>query len=228
MKIKSYVSEEFNLFQLLSDVFPKRLEVEHVKAIIHDPLGFIGAILEDGITQYTRGEFELSSELDVFTGIEEDLLRCLGLIIIHFVNERSNNLIERTVGSSLSRIPSQLLFGLVKFTLRDFIPEEYKLNFRRVFLGLFQRIIPEEIYVKLEDVDSNRFTNYVLEGCESALIDLGFEGSKSLNIPGSDLLLRPFNYILKGINRLFEGFYSHYRELALDIFENDLRHLPTN
>jgi len=225
-KIKSYVKEDFNFFKLLSDVFPRKLEVEHVQRIVNDPLGFIGAILEDGITQYTRGEFELSSELDIFIGLENDLLRCLGLILIHFVNERSNNLIKRIVGNRIFSIPSQIFIGLLKISLKNMYPEEYKSNFKKIFLGLFQRIIPQDIYNKLEGLDPHKFSDYVLEGCELALIDLGFTKPRSFEFPMQQLAFKPLNFILRGVERVFQDIFGHYKELAEDILENDLRHLP--
>jgi len=227
-KIKTFVREEFNLFELLSNVIPKNLEAEHVIKIIRDPLGFIGAITEDIITNYTHGEFELSSELDVFLGLEEDLLRCLGLIIIHFVNERSNSFIKRIVDNQLLDIPSRAFLGFLKLSLKSLYPEGYKENFKTFFLGLFQRIIPKDIYDELETLNSNEFTNYVLEGCELALIDLGFKKSIDINIPMNELAFRPFNFILKVVNQTFEGIYDRIREMALDIIENDFRRLPMN
>ena len=227
-KIKTYVREEFNLFELLDNVVPKNLEAEHVIKIVGDPLGFIGAIVEDVITNYTHGEFELSSELDVFTGIEEDLLRSLGLILIHFVNERSNNMIKRIVDNQLLSIPSRVAFGLLKISLKNLYPIGYKENFKTFFLGLFQRIIPEDIYDELEKLDPHEFSNYVLEGCEFALIDLGFKNTREFNFPMNELAFRPFNFVLKIINQAFGSIFERYREIALDILENDFRRLPTN
>lgn len=225
-KIKSYVREEFNFFNLLNEVFPKSLEAEHVNRIIMNPLGFIGAIIEDGITRYTRGEYELSSELDVFSGMEEDLLRCLGLIIIHFVNERSNNLIKRIVSNQISTIPSQIFLGLLKISLKNLYPEEYRANFKRAFLGLFQNMIPEEVYYKLKRMDSYSFSNHVLEGAELGLIDLGLNKPRNFDLSIGELAFRPFNIILKVANRMVEGIYDRFKEMATDILENDFRELP--
>ncbi|MHA1377184.1 MAG: HAD family hydrolase [Candidatus Helarchaeota archaeon] len=227
-KIKTYVREEFNLFKLLSEVIPNNLEIEHIEKIVGDPLGFIGAIVEDGITKYTHGEFELSSELDVFVGMEEDLLRCLGLIVIHFVNERSRNIIKRTVNSPILLIPSQISLSLLKLSLKSLYPEEYKANFKRIFLGMFQRIIPQNIYEKLRIIEPNKFTNIVLEGCELALEDLGYKKPRNFNFPINNLAFSPFNFVLRGINRTVEDLYIRFSELIKDILENDLRHFPTN
>ncbi|NVM55689.1 MAG: HAD family hydrolase, partial [Candidatus Helarchaeota archaeon] len=75
-KIKSYVKEEFNFFGLLQEVLPSELKFDAVQVgrIIRDPLGFIGAVIQDGITRYTRGEIELKNQFAVFSNVEEDLL----------------------------------------------------------------------------------------------------------------------------------------------------------
>ncbi|MHA1893305.1 MAG: HAD family hydrolase [Candidatus Helarchaeota archaeon] len=226
-RIKRVVSEEFHFFELLRQVSPRKLEAEELKRIIIDPLGYVGAVIEDGITKYSQGEVQLSSELEVFSGMEEDLLRCLGLIIIHFVNERSNNIIERVINNQLLGPSTTLFLGLFKFGHQNFYPVEYKIRFKEILRGLFQRILPENIYEKLNQMDPKDFSNHVLDGCELALVDLGFKKPDKFDFPIKKIIFSPINYLLKIPNQIFTNTYGRVKHVITDILENDFRRLPT-
>ena len=226
-RIKRVVQEEFHFFDLLKQVSPRKLEAEHVGKIIKDPLGYVGAIIVDGINKYSHGEVNLSNELDVFSDMEEDLLRCLGLIIIHFANERSRNMIQRIVTNQLAGPVTTFSLGLFKFGHQNLYPVEYKERFKDVLRGLFQRILPNDIYERLDKMDPITFSNCVLEGCELALIDLGFKTPENFDFPMKEIISTPLGYLLKIPHRIYTEVSDRVKHVVSDIIDNELRHLPT-
>ncbi len=226
-KIKSYVKEEFNFFTLLQEVLPPEMKFEanHVGKIIQDPLGFMGAVISDGITKYTRGEIELKKQFTDFLNAEENFLKCLGLIIIHFVNERSNNLIKKMVQNPLTKLPSIITGAGLKITYQYLYPLDYKERFRSLFLKLFGRVIPSESLMKLQELDATTFTNSVVDGCELALYDLGlpklrnFEFFKSL----TPLSLSFSSLLLQFPSGFIQRLWKKVTEISQDILEKDFR-----
>lgn len=228
-KIKSYVKEEFNFFTLLQAVLPPEIkfEAKQIGRIIQDPLGFIGAILQDGITKYTRGEIELKRQFTEFIDNEEDLLRCLGLIIIHFVNERSNNLMAKLIRNPLTKLPSMVTSMGLKLSYQYLYPNDYKERFRTLFLKLFGKIIPNESLARLQELDATTFTNAVINGCELALYDLGIPKIRNLEFkPIKPLALSFSSMILKIPTMLVHTAWKRINEISQDILENDFRRYP--
>ncbi|MFX1295795.1 MAG: HAD family hydrolase [Promethearchaeota archaeon] len=228
-KIKSYVKEDFNFFTLLQEVLPSdmKFEPKQVGKIIEDPLGFVGAVITDGIAQYTRGEIELKNQFTEFSKNEEDLLKCLGLIIIHFVNERSNNLIKNLIQNPLTKLSSTITGIGLKLSYQHFYPSKYKKQFRSLFLKLFREIIPPESFEYLQELDETDFTASVLDGCELALYDLGMPKLRSIDFKSIKPLSRSFsNLLLKGPTMIIQEFYKRFNEISQDILEHDLRRYP--
>ncbi|NVM31433.1 MAG: HAD family hydrolase [Candidatus Helarchaeota archaeon] len=228
-KIKSYVKEDFNFFSLLQEVLPRELRFDAVQAgkIIQDPLGFIGAIIQDGITRYTRGEIELKNQFTVFSNTEEDLLKCLGLIIIHFVNERSNNIIKNLIENPVTKVPSALTATGLKLSYQYFYPNDYKIRFQNLFLKLFGKIIPTESLDKLQEMDTTTFANSVLDGCELALHDLGLSRVRNLDFkPIKPISNGLSSLILEGPSKLVQGIWRRVTDISQDILDKDFRKYP--
>ncbi|MHA1131866.1 MAG: HAD family hydrolase [Candidatus Helarchaeota archaeon] len=228
-KIKTLVKEDFNFFSLLQTVLPPDLkfEREQIVRIIQDPLGFIGAIITDGIAQYTRGEIELQTQFMEFADKEEDLLKCLGLIIIHFVNERSNNLLKKLIENPMTKVFSLstiTAFG-IKVAYQHLYPYDYKERFRKLFLKFFGNFIPN--LDRLREMDCNAFTNSVLDGCELAIYDLGLPKVKNLEFKQ----IQPFslsfsNLLWKVPTMLLQEVWKRVTTITQDILENDFRCYP--
>lgn len=228
-RIKSYVKEDFNFFSLLQEVLPRELKFDapQVGKIIQDPLGFIGAIIQDGIARYTKGEIDLRNQFSAFSNTEEDLLKCLGLIIIHFVNERSNNLIQSLIKNPVTKMPSALTATGLKLSYQYFYPHDYKERFQNLFLKLFGEFIPADSLSELEEMDTTAFAMAVLDGCELALYDLGMSKIRNLGFrrikPLSNSLS---NFVLSGPSKLFQGIWKKVTEITKDIMEHDFRKYP--
>jgi hypothetical protein len=225
-RIKGYVKEDFNFFSLLGEVLPPemRFDGKQIGKILADPLGFIGAIISDGITRYTRGEIELKNQFTVFSESEPDLLKCLGLIIIHFVNERSNNLVKNLIKNPVTKISSTFTAYGMKTSYQYLYPYDYKMRFQKLFMKLFGRVLPSESLSILEEMDANMFTDAVLDGCELALYDLGLPKLRNLEsktvIP---LALSLSDILLTGPSKLIQGVWHRVAKITHDILENDFR-----
>jgi len=228
-KIKGYVKEEFNFFSLLQEVLPAEMKFDahQTEKILQDPLGFIGAILQDGITRYTRREIELRNQFEAFSNVEEDLLKCLGLIIIHFVNERSNSLVGKLIKNPATRIPSRITALGLKVAYNYIYPSEYKKNFQILFLKLFGEIIPAESLQKLQEMETTNFTNSVLDGCELALYDLGLPRLRNLEFKTIKPLSNSLSsLIFSGPIVLGQKIWKRLNTIAQDIMESDFRKYP--
>ncbi len=228
-KIKGYVKEDFNFFSLLQEALPTELKFDarQTERILQDPLGFIGAILQDGINRYTRGEIELKQQFTAFSNVEDDLMKCLGLIIIHFVNERSNNLIGNLIKNPATKISSRITALGLKVAYNYFYPDEFKKNFQNLFLKLFGKIIPAESLKKLQRMETSIFTNAVLDGCEFALYDLGLPKLRNIEFKTIQPLSNSVSsLVFSGPIILGQRIWKRLNAIAQDIIDNDFRRYP--
>ncbi len=228
-KIKSFVQEDFNFFTLLQEVIPPELKFEanHVSKIIQDPLGFIGAVLQDGINKYTRGEIELKRQFTVFANAETELLKCLGLILIHFVNERSRDLIRKLIQNPITKIPSFITGVGLKTVYQYLYPKDYKQRFQNLFLKLFGEIIPADSLELLQEMDNHIFTSAVLDGCELALYDLGLPKIANLEVKAVRQGSLSLSNMLSTVpSKIGQALWDRITHIAEDIFEKDLRKYP--
>ncbi|MHA1309371.1 MAG: HAD family hydrolase [Candidatus Helarchaeota archaeon] len=227
-RIKKIVHVDFDWISLLKKAFPKKLESHLVKKIVRDPLGFIGALLRDVINLYTDGEIELKEELEIFSNRREnDLLKCLGLIIIHFVNERSNNLLKKIAENKILKTSFQLNYSLFTFLYMNSYPIESKIRLKKSFLNIFDRIIPDDIKYSLQNKTPDEFASTILEGIELALKDLNIE---TVRFPRVTNILKipliPLNLVLGRINDIIEFYYDSSKKIVEDILTNDFRDKP--
>ncbi len=226
-KIKRIVHVDFNWFSLIDSALPKKLESHQVAKIIKDPLGFLGALLHDVIHLYTSGEIELRNELEIFEENEKDLLKCLGLIIIHFVNERTNNVFKMIAKNKILKTSFQYNFALMTFVYMNAYPIESKIRIKQTILNTFDRILPENIKLTLQKLTPDEFIATIFEGCELALEDLGI---KTTSIPRITNILKipliPVNLILGRVNDIIEFYYDSIKYMLEDILIHDFRDKP--
>lgn len=226
-EVKPLFKKRLTLVRLIGEVVPIQIETEHAKKIMMDPMGFIGAVIKDIVTRYTHEDVDLSSELEVFSGAEEDLLRSFGLILIHFVNERSNNLISRIRENALLGPVFNILISFLKVSRGNWYPEELDEEFKQVFLKAIEKITPESLYTNLEKMDFKSFSDCVFEGVEHALIDLGYERALTTKLPFSGAALTPLQFISKTMSMLYREFNDRFMRMTRDMLERDFRHLPS-
>ncbi|MHA1269081.1 MAG: HAD family hydrolase [Candidatus Helarchaeota archaeon] len=227
-KIKRIVHIDFDWMSLLKKAFPEKLESHQVAKIIRDPLGFAGALLRDVINLYTDGEIELKEELEIFSnGCENDLLKCLGLIIIHFVNERTNNIFEKIANNKLLKTLFQIDYSIMTFVYMNAYPIESKIRFKKTFLNVFNRIIPDHVKSSLQIMPPDGFITLILEGIEMALMDLNIH---TFNFPKITNVLKiplvPLNLALGRVNDILEFYYDSIKNIIDDILTYDFRQKP--
>jgi phosphoglycolate phosphatase-like HAD superfamily hydrolase len=227
-KIKKIVHVDFDWISLIRRVIPEKLEADQVNKIIRDPLGFVGAVLRDVINLYSDGEIELKEELEIFSNnCEDDLLRCLGLIIIHFINERSRNLFESISKNKVLKTTFQIGYSLFTFYYLNAYPIESKIRFKRTFLKVFERIIPDEVKLTLQNKTPDQFVERIMEGCELAIKDFQIHTvrfPKMTNVLKIPLI--PMNLALGRINDVLEYYYDSLKNVVDDILTYDFRHKP--
>ncbi|MBD3229564.1 MAG: HAD hydrolase-like protein [Candidatus Lokiarchaeota archaeon] len=227
-KIKRIVHVDFDWVSLIKKALPEKLESDQVTKIIKDPFGFVGALLRDIINLYTEGEVELRQELEIFNNnCEDDLLKCLGLIIIHFVNERGNNIFEKISNSKILKPIFQIEYSLLTFYYMNSYPIESKIRFKRIFLRVFDRIIPDEVKLSLQQKTPDEFIEAIFEGSELALHDLGIKTvgfSRITNLLKIPLI--PLNLSLGRVNDVLEYHFDTVKDIVDDILTHDFRKQP--
>lgn len=228
-KIKDIVSKEFSVFNLIEQSIPQRLDIHHIQRIAQNPIGFIGAIFQDMIEYYGGGELKLQEEFEFFTGFEDDLLKSLGLIIIHFINERSDNVFEKLYTSKYPPLNTinALGYTIFDFSMRNLYPTERKREIQQSFVQIFKDVIPERVVEVLLQMDPDHFAGYILDGCAIAMTDLGLR--TRLNLNDNRLLrtpLKPLNYLIGFVNTAISKVESGVKEVVMDVLEHDFNHLP--
>ncbi|MHA1404931.1 MAG: HAD family hydrolase, partial [Candidatus Helarchaeota archaeon] len=227
--IKRIVKREFLAFDIIEQSIPQRLDGHHVLRIAEDPWGFLGAIFQDMIEYYAGGEIDLREEFEFFTGFEDDLLKSLGMIVIHFVNERSDNFIQKLFVSKYKFLNAinALGYNFFDFSYRKLYPSERKREVQQNFIRIFYSMIPEAVVKVLNFMDPDEFMDHFLDGCSIALKDLGMKSPINLNkFEFLDTPIKPINMVIRLANSVVSKAQAGIREVVMEVLEYDIRKLP--
>jgi hypothetical protein len=92
---------------------------------------------------------------------------------------------------------------------------------------VFERIIPDEVKLTLQNKTPDQFVERIMEGCELAIKDFQIHTvrfPKMTNVLKIPLI--PMNLALGRINDVLEYYYDSLKNVVDDILTYDFRHKP--
>ena len=151
----------------------KAITIDDLKDLLKQPLEFLRNKLNKFLEE--SGTTNLDEALTVFEGVEEDLLRVLGLITIHALNERLNDVLLKMLQTEYGAYLGQLNFELIEQTTKTVFPTAFFDEIRDTIVTITHDMLPENVFKGLASMNSYDFISYIFEGAKLAMIDLGMQ-----------------------------------------------------
>ncbi len=151
----------------------KSITVDDLKALLKQPPEFIRTKLNEYLEEL--GTTNLQDALTVFEGVEEDLLRVLGLISLHALNERLDDVLLKLFKTEYGGYLGHLNFEFMEQTVKTVLPDILFAELRDILVTITKDILPENVYNRLASMDPYAFINHIFEGARLALNDLGMQ-----------------------------------------------------
>ena len=110
----------------------------------------------------------------LFENYEADLVRILGFLPVHFLNERGNLVEKITRNPTFGRLIGYI-YNAIKKSAPLFVPPEVARDYLTVFLAFIENLAPPEMVARYRKWESFDYFNLLLEGAGLALRDLGVD-----------------------------------------------------
>lgn len=151
----------------------KSITVDELKELFKQPLEFIRDLLNKMIEESEAGNIQES--LTVFEGAEDDLLRVVGLIGLHALNERLGDMFYKLCKTEYGAYLGYLNYDFIEQTTKTVLPDEVFDELRIMLITVTKDLLPEAVYNRLSTMNPYNFISYILEGGRLAMIDLGMQ-----------------------------------------------------
>jgi hypothetical protein len=182
-KIKSGVKfeesiEEDVVQETKLDIIDKLQEVlslDKIEELLDEPLegvkSKIAEIIEDKLNMEPEHFF------DYFRNYEDDLLRIIGYLAVHLLNEYGG-LIEKILeNSTFAKVAGYLFKQLREFVLL-FIPIDVINDYHQLLINFLDGLAPVEMVENMRQFSGKDDINFLFEGAQMALENLGIDFSE--------------------------------------------------
>lgn len=142
----------------------------------------------------------------LFDNYEADLVRIIGFLPVHFLNEYGNLLEKLTRNPTFGKLIGHV-YNSVKKSAPLFVPPEVARDFLNVFLAFIEDLAPAKMIERYKMWESFDYFNLMWEGVGMALRDLGvdFTGLKANFWEELQLQQKPPEQGKKGAGEVKEG-----------------------
>ncbi|MHA1340416.1 MAG: hypothetical protein ACTSRZ_11490 [Promethearchaeota archaeon] len=174
--------ENYNLMtekeaQYLKRVGGFNFDITKIEDILSKPIDAI----KDQLDSIIRKQLKMTPKelFDHFLNYEEDLVRIIGFLFIHLLNEPGRLIEKATENETYSKIIGHTFNTVVELT-QIYIPTEIIKDYHEVFMEIISDLASEQVKKAFAKIKPDDFVNLIFEGMQKALKDLGvnFEGMK--------------------------------------------------
>ncbi len=138
--------------------------------------------LKEQLSQIIEKEAHMTPRemFGLFDNYEADLVRIIGFLPVHFLNEYGNLVEKLTRNATFGKLIGHI-YNTVNKSAALFVPPEVARDFLNVFLAFIEDLAPPEMVERYKKWESFDYFNLMLEGAGMALRDLGvdFAGLKT-------------------------------------------------
>lgn len=162
---------KFDIFDKLQDV----ISVDKLDEYLDDPLETIkvkvGDIIKDKLNMEPNHFF------DYFRNYEEDMIRIIGYLGTHLLNEYGGLLEKFLKNDLLAKILGYIFKQLKEMTLL-FIPLDVIRDYNELMVSFLEGIAPNEMVENVKQFTGKDTITYIFEGAQMALENLGIDFSE--------------------------------------------------
>ena len=177
VKFEESIEEDF-VQETKLDIIDKLQEVlslDKIEELFDEPLegikSKVAEIIEDKLNMEPEHFF------DYFKNYEDDLLRIIGYLAVHLLNEYGG-LIEKTLeNSTFAKIAGYLFKQLREFVLL-FIPIDVINDYHQLLISFLDGLAPVEMVENVKQFSGKDDITYIFEGAQMALENLGIDFSE--------------------------------------------------
>ncbi len=154
------------------------LSIDAIEDAVNKPL----EKLKEQVSELIEREAHMDPEelFGLFENYEADLVRILGFLPVHLLNEYGNLVEKFTRNPTFGKLIGHI-YNTIKRSAPLFLPPDVARDFLNVFLAFIEGLAPLEMVERYRKWESFDYVNLVLEGAGMALRDLGvdFSGLKA-------------------------------------------------
>ncbi|MEJ2250431.1 MAG: hypothetical protein P8Y70_12595 [Candidatus Lokiarchaeota archaeon] len=186
-KVKDKISSKIDLDEEIEKDIPqdKKLDfidklqdsisLDKVEELLDEPLENI----KRQVANFIRDKLGMEPEhfFDYFKNYEDDLIRIIGFLGIHLINEYGN-LVEKTFENDLFAKVIGYMFKQVKEMVLLFIPLDVINDYHQLLVDFLDGLASEEMVNNIREFSGKDDINFFFEGAQIALEDLGIQFSE--------------------------------------------------
>ena len=171
-------TEEEILQETKLDIFDKIqdiISIDKLEEYLDEPL----ESLKEKVAEIIRDKLNMEPEhfFDYFRNYEDDMIRIIGYLGMHLLNEYGG-LLEKTLKNEwFSKIFGYLFKQLKNMTLL-FIPLDVIRDYNKLLVSFIEGLAPEEMVDNIRLFSGKDTINYLFEGAQMALENLGIDFSE--------------------------------------------------
>jgi len=172
-KLEEEVIQEtkLDLFDKLQDI----ISIDKLDEYLDEPLVTLKERLSDVIRDNLH--MEPNNFFDYFRNYEEDMIRIVGYLGIHLLNEFGNVLEKSLKNEWIAKIFGYLFKQFKDMTLL-FIPLDVIRDYNELLISFLDGLAPVEMVDKIKQFTGKDTMNYLFEGAQMALENLGINFSE--------------------------------------------------
>jgi len=177
VKIEESPEEEF-IQEAKLDIFDKLQEyfsLDKIEELLDEPLSGI----KEKIADLIRDKLDMEPErfFNYFLNYEDDMIRIVGYLSVHLVNEYGR-IIEKVLKNELfAKIAGYIFKHLKEFTLL-FIPLDVINDYHQLLIEFLDGLAPDEVVENVKQFTGKDDITYMFEGAQMALENLGIDFSE--------------------------------------------------
>ena len=171
--LEEEIQEEakLDLIDKLQEVF----SLDKLDDLLDKPLESI----KEKVAEIIRDKLNLEPQnfFDYFRNYEDDMIRITGFLTVHLMNEYGG-FVEKSLSSDFTAKIIGYIFKHLKEMTLLFIPLDVIRDYNKLLVSFLEGLAPVEMVDNIRKITGKDTINYIFEGSEMALENLGIEFSE--------------------------------------------------
>jgi len=159
----------------LIDKLQEVISLDKLDELLDEPLESI----KEKVAELIRDKLNMEPDhfFDYFRNYEDDLIRIIGYLAVHLMNEYGG-LVEKSLSSNFTAKIIGYIFKHLKEMTLLFIPLDVIRDYNKLLVSFLEGLAPMEMVDNVRQFTGKDTINYIFEGSETALENLGIEFSE--------------------------------------------------
>ncbi|MBY8982374.1 MAG: hypothetical protein KGD57_05465 [Candidatus Lokiarchaeota archaeon] len=205
------------------DQLQESFSLDKLEELINEPIENIKKRIADIIRD--KLSMEPDHFFDYFRNYEEDMIRIIGFLLIHLLNE-NGRFIEKLLQNNTIAKAIGYLFKQLKDMVLLFVPLDVVKDYHNLLIRFLEGLAPNEMVENIKKYSGKDDINFLFEGAQLALEDLGIKFSdlkenvwEELKQEREDGLISPDQSIVNKTQENFPKIIQLFQEIVMLISE---------